>query len=156
MDRFALPVDHVFDSVLDNFATRIQDATKHNGVDIVVSQQQGSHISGAMSILADFGQFIDINGKNSAIHLPPSKSNATIARIDMPHVMEARPAIVSTLFQLAFKKYAIRGILLTPVRPITDLSNLLKEDRTSISVLSLAKATPILVPTPRALDLELD
>jgi hypothetical protein len=108
-----------------------------------------------MSILADFGQFIDINGKSSTTQVPPSKSTATLVCIDMPHVVEARSAIVSQLFQRAFKDFAFRGNPSPPVQPITNLSSLLKEQRTSTTVLSLGKTTPILVPAPQAPELKL-
>lgn len=39
VDRFGIPADHIFDSLLGNSATRIQDATKRFVVDVIVSQQ---------------------------------------------------------------------------------------------------------------------
>ncbi|KAI4250880.1 MAG: hypothetical protein L6R42_008592, partial [Xanthoria sp. 1 TBL-2021] len=121
-ERFGIPTNHIFDSLLGNFVPLIQSATQNRGVDVVVSQQSGAHVAGAMSILSDFGQFIDVNGESSRALLPASKTNVTLARVDMAAMIQGRPRIVSKLFQQAFKEYTLQGSSPLTVLPVTNLS----------------------------------
>ncbi|QKX61998.1 uncharacterized protein TRUGW13939_09154 [Talaromyces rugulosus] len=160
--RLGIPTDHIFDPALGNFVPLIQSATQNRGVDVVVSQQSGSHVSRAMSILSDFGQFIDINNYNKETFnralLPASKTNVTLARIDMAAVIQGRPTIVSKLFQQAFTKYILQGPCPLTVLPVT---NLLTSMNNSIQtekavVVSLNDTSPVLMYAPPAKELKLD
>ncbi|KXX75271.1 Lovastatin diketide synthase LovF [Madurella mycetomatis] len=154
--RFGIPTDHIFDSGLDNFVPLIQSATKNRGVDVVVSQQSGAHVAGAMSILSDFGQFVDINGESSRALLPASKTNVTLSRIDMAAVIQGRPSVVSRLFQQAFSEYILQGPSPLTVLPVTNLSASVNSIQTEQVVVSLNDASPVLMPAPLPQELKLD
>jgi acyl transferase domain-containing protein/NADP-dependent 3-hydroxy acid dehydrogenase YdfG len=155
-DRFGIPSDHIFDSALGNFVPLIQSATQNRGVDVVVSQQSGAHVAGAMSILCDFGQFVDINGESSRALLPASKTNVTLARIDMAAVIQGRPSVVSKLFQQAFKEYTLQGPSPLTVLPVTNLSASVNNIQTEQVVVSLSDESPVLMPAPPSQELKLD
>ncbi|KAE8376660.1 hypothetical protein BDV26DRAFT_305432 [Aspergillus bertholletiae] len=155
--RYGIPTDHIFDAALANFVPLIQSATQNRGVDVIVSQQTGTHVAGAISILSDFGQFIDINGESSRTLLPVSKTNVTLARIDMAAVTQGRPAVVSKLFQQAFKEYILQGPSpLTAVPPINLSSSVTNSTQNEQVVVSLDDASSVLMRAPPAEPLKLD
>ncbi|KAH8690349.1 lovastatin nonaketide synthase [Phaeosphaeriaceae sp. PMI808] len=155
-DRFGIPTDHIFDSGLGNFVPLIQSATQNRGVDVVVSQQSGAHVAGAVSILSDFGQFIDVNGESSRALFPASKTNVTLAHIDMAAVIQGRPSIVSKLFQQAFNEYTLQGPSSLAVLPVTNLLASVNNIQTEQVVVSLNDASPVLMPAPPFQELKLD
>ncbi|KAI0448681.1 lovastatin nonaketide synthase [Xylaria acuta] len=155
-DRFGISTDHIFDSVLGNFVPLVQSATQDRGVDVVVSQQSGAHTTRALSILSNFGQFIDLNGEGSRALLPASKTNVTLARIDMTAVNQGRPSIVSKLFQQAFNDYILQGPFPLTVLPVTDVPASANGIRTGQVVVSLNDASHVLTPAPRPRALKLD
>lgn len=155
-ERYGISTDRIFDSALDNFVPLIQSATKSRGVDVVVSQQSGTHVAGAMSILSDFGQFVDINDESSRADLPASKTNVTLTRIDMAAVIQGRPNIVSKLFQQAFKEYILQGPSPLTVLPITNLSASVNSIQSQQVVVSLNDSSPVLIPAPKPEELKLD
>jgi hypothetical protein len=70
LSRFEVLVDHIFDFTFPNSVPLIQSVAKNRGVDVIFSQQlSGPYVVGAISILSDFGQFINITGK--ALHKLP-------------------------------------------------------------------------------------
>ncbi|KAF3386431.1 Compactin diketide synthase mokB [Penicillium rolfsii] len=154
--RYGIPADRIFDPALGNFVPLIQSAIQNRGVDVFVSQQAGTHVAGAVSILSDFGQFVDINGESSRALLLSSKTNVTIARVDMAAVIQYRPAIVSKLFQHAFKQYILQGPSPLTVVPATDLSASVNDIHTEQVVVSLDDASPVLMRAPPAEKLKLD
>ncbi|CAO1603176.1 hypothetical protein XANCAGTX0491_006768 [Xanthoria calcicola] len=154
--QFEIATDHIFDALLGNFVPLIQGATQNRGVDVVVSQQSGPHVVGAMSILSDFGQFVDIDGESSRALLPTSKTNVTLARIDMAAVIRGRPSIVSKLFQQAFTEYMLQGPSPLTVLPVTNLSASVKSIQTEQVVVSLNDASPVLMPATPSQALKLD
>ncbi|OQE20988.1 hypothetical protein PENFLA_c015G08410 [Penicillium flavigenum] len=154
--RYDIPADRIFDTALDNFVPLIQSATQNCGVDVFVSQQTGTHVDGAVSILSDFGQFVDMNGESSRALLPASKTNITLARVDMAALIQYRPAIVSKLFQQAFKQYILQGPSPLTVVSATDLSALMNDIHTEQAVISLDDASAVLMRPPPAEELKLD
>lgn len=157
-DRLGVSIDHVFDSDLGNFVPLIQSATQNRGVDVVASQESGGHVAGAMSILSDFGQFVDINSESSSSRalLPASKTNVTLTRIDMAAVIQGRPGIVSRLFQDAFSDYILQGPSPLSVLPVTNLSASVNSIQTEQTVVSLDDTSPVLMPTPQSQEMKLD
>ena len=154
--RFGIPADHIFDSALNNFVPLIQGATKKRGVNVIVSQQSGAHLTGAMSILSDFGQFVDLGSESSRGFLPTSKANVTFARVDMAAVIQSRPNIVSKLFQKTFKNYKPENPSQLTTLPVTNLMASVNNIQKEQAVISLDDANPVLMPAPRSQELKLD
>ncbi|EFR00806.1 lovastatin nonaketide synthase [Nannizzia gypsea CBS 118893] len=142
-DVFGIPTDHIFDSALDSFVPFIQSITYNCGVDVVVNQQSGAHISRAMSVLSDFGQFVDINGGSTKALLPTSKANFTFTRIDMATLMQSRPSIISKLFQRAFNEYTFQERSPLTVLPVTNLSASTNNTSAEQVVVSLTDASSV-------------
>src|SRR5437879_3909880 len=55
-----LGVDHVFDSRSLRFADEIREATGGEGVDVVLNSLPGDAISQSLSVLRDYGRFVEI------------------------------------------------------------------------------------------------
>ncbi|KAM5441355.1 Type I Iterative PKS [Microsporum ferrugineum] len=155
-DKFEIPTDHIFDSNLDNFVPLIRSATNNHGVDVAVSQQSGAHVTGAMSVLSEFGQFIDINSTSTKDLLLASKANMTLTRINMAAVMKDRPSIISKLFQQAFNKYTLQGPSPLTVLPVTNLSASVNSIQAEHVAVSLNNASPVLMAAAPSQELKLD
>ncbi|KAI1328524.1 PKSN polyketide synthase for alternapyrone biosynthesis [Xylariaceae sp. FL0255] len=153
-ERYEIPATCIFDSALNNFVSLIQSATGDRGVDVVVSQQSGPHIARAMSILSEFGQFVTLQSSQADVQV--TKTNATLHRINMTAIFQGRPAIVSKLFQRAFREYVLRGPSSLAVLPVSSLCTLVHSMQTETAVISLNDSSPILMPPPKPEQLKLD
>ncbi|KAI1261177.1 PKSN polyketide synthase for alternapyrone biosynthesis [Xylariaceae sp. FL1019] len=152
--EYGIPTEHVFDSALNNFVAFVQSAVGERGIDVVVSQQSGPHIAGAMAMLSEFGQFISLHG--SQAELPVSKTNATLNRIDVGAIIRSKPAIISKLFQRAFGEYLLQAPSPLTVLPATNLSASVRNMHTDRAVLSLSDTCPVLIPASKPEQLKLD
>ncbi|KAL2069229.1 hypothetical protein VTL71DRAFT_15567 [Oculimacula yallundae] len=156
VERYGISTDRIFDSALGNFVPLIRSATNSHGVDVIISQQKGSHIAEAMSILSEFGQFIDINGHNARDVIPASKSNATYNCINAAAVFQGRQDIVCKLFKHSFDRYILQGPVPLTVLPITDVSASANSIQAELVVLSLNDTTMVPMPAPEPERLSLD
>ncbi|KAI0854962.1 PKSN polyketide synthase for alternapyrone biosynthesis [Xylaria cubensis] len=154
VQRYGIPINHIFDSALSNFVPLIQSATGDRGVDVVVSQQSGPHVAKSMSLLSEFGQFVTL--QSSQADLQVSKTNATLIRIDIAAIIHRKPATVSKLFQQAFGKKLLRGPSPLTVLPVTNLSAIIHGMQTERTVVSLSDNSPVLMPAPKPEQLKLD
>jgi len=155
VEKFAIPTDHVFDSALNNFVPLIGSAINQCGIDVFVSQNPVTHVSGAVSIMSEFGHFVDIRTGGSRVSLP-SASNITLTRVDMTAVVKGRANVVSRLFQEAFTEYSLQGPPHVVAIPATKLPSTLNSVRDEQTVVTLHDATPVLMPPPPSRELELD
>lgn len=157
-DRYGVPTDHIFDSALNNFVPLIQEATRNRGVDVVISQQSGPHVMGALSILNDFGEFIHVNdqGSRSDVDIPASKSNVTFICIDVAALFQSRPDIVCRLFKQAFMDYTPLGPFPQTVLPVTNISASVRSNQNEQVVVSLNDTMPVLMPALQPDKLKLD
>ncbi|OJJ02001.1 hypothetical protein ASPVEDRAFT_887593 [Aspergillus versicolor CBS 583.65] len=153
-ERYGVSKDHIFDAGLENFVSLIQTATKQRGVNVVVSQRATVHVPGLMSTLIDFGQFVDLNNDSSGALLP--KTNVTFSRIDITTVMQRRPAIISTLFQHAFREYILQGPSPVTILSASKLGAAVDMISPGHSVVSLNDSSPVLLRPPPAEELKLD
>ncbi|CEL10309.1 hypothetical protein ASPCAL13430 [Aspergillus calidoustus] len=154
--QYGVPRDHIFDAGLENFVPLIQAATPNRGVDVIVRQQASAQDSAAMSVLGDFGHFIDLSGDRTGGQPPAAKTNVTVSHIDMEALMQRRPAIISRLFQQAFKDYVLQGPLPLTILPVNKLTTAINSASPGHSVLSLNDASPVLLRPPPAEELKLD
>ncbi|KAL2784619.1 hypothetical protein BJX66DRAFT_348187 [Aspergillus keveii] len=155
-EQYGIPLVRIFDSGLENFVPLIQTATQNRGVDVIVRQKISLQVSGAMSVLGEFGHFIDLNGESSEAHHATAEANVTISRINMAPVLQRRPAILSRLFQHAFKDYILQGPSPLTVVPVSRLADTLDSVSPSHSVVSLNDSPPVLMRPPPAEELQLD
>lgn len=156
ISKLKVSPSHVFDRQRWNFVQSIQTATGSRGVDIIVSQQPGVHNRQAMTLMSDFGQFIDMGGKISLGSLRSSASNTSVSRINMAAAIEKRQSLISQLFQHAFGTYKLTGPSALTVLPATYLSDAISNSHSGSCVVSIHENTPVLVPAPPPDQLELD
>ncbi|KAI0386913.1 hypothetical protein F5Y04DRAFT_288708 [Hypomontagnella monticulosa] len=98
--------ERIFDSSMINFVAGIKQATDGYGVDTIFAGSPSSAILPSPAILSDFGTFLDLGVTSSPespqINLPASKRNASLLRIDINHVLKAKPQTAVNLFQATF------------------------------------------------------
>nr|ALQ32965.1 putative polyketide synthase [Fusarium scirpi] len=155
-DRYGVPADHIFDLAMNTFVPLIQEMTSNHGVDVVISQQSGPHIGSAMSILNEFGHFVDIKGEISRGDIPASKSNVTFSCIDVGKLIQDKPDMICRLFKQAFETYTLQGPYPLAVLPITNLSSSANNIQTGQVVVSLDDSMPVLMPPSPPEELKLD
>ena len=97
-----LGVKHILDSRSLRFAEDIMQATKGEGIDMVLNSLAGEAISRNLSILKPFGRFLELGKRdfyeNTRIGLRPFRNNITYFGIDADQLMSERPALTGTLF----------------------------------------------------------
>lgn len=162
VERYRISPARIFDSALRNFVTAIEQATEGRGVDAVFSSQPSLAVVPSLATLGDFGYFLDLSVStpdSPQLSLPSSKHNASLVRIDMDRVVQAKPDVVKALFQRTFHVFCRSGVV-GPVWPTTAFSvsdtsqalDALKAQHHGKVVLSLDKEASVLtlpLPAPK-------
>ncbi|KAK4160402.1 putative polyketide synthase [Cladorrhinum sp. PSN259] len=158
VDRYGLPVSHVFDAARQTFIPAIARATGGRGVDAVVVSEPGLAVTPSLATLGDFGFFIDLSNSESAAALTPpaNKKNISIARISMSHVAQAKPRLIQNLFQQTFRIGAIKPLFPTTVLSVSKASGAATKTQAGTVVLSLQGNPLVLTPPTPAPELQLD
>ena len=98
-----LGIEHVMDSRSLAFAEGVLEATGGRGVDVILNSLAGEAIAKGLSILADYGRFLEIGKRdiyqNSRLGLLPFQRNLSFVAIDLDRAMRERPRLISGLFQ---------------------------------------------------------
>lgn len=166
IEQYGISPTRIFDSALQNFVTAIAQATGGRGVDVVLSSQNSPAVVPSLATLGDFGHFLDLSTditESPQLNLPFSKHNASLIRIDMDRVVQAKPDVTKTLFQRIFHDFCpsgtIRPIWPTVVYSVNDMVQALDavkaQDHGKV-VLSLSKDSSVLMLPPPAPELALD
>jgi acyl transferase domain-containing protein/NADPH:quinone reductase-like Zn-dependent oxidoreductase/NAD(P)-dependent dehydrogenase (short-subunit alcohol dehydrogenase family) len=168
MERYNIPSSCIYDSARETFVRTILEATNRLGVHVVFSTQASPAVLPSVATLADAGYFIHISGSHAsqqAIHLPASKRNASLVRIDMDHIAKIKQSLVCSLFQRTFNTFARHGL----IKPIDSMSlfsvghtsqalaaRKSEENSKQEVVLSFGGSASVLTPPPPAPKLMLD
>jgi len=98
-----LGIEHAMDSRSLAFADEVLEATGGQGVDVILNSLAGDAIPKGLSILADYGRFLEIGKRdiyqNSRLGLLPFRKNLSFVAIDLDRAMRERPGLISGLFQ---------------------------------------------------------
>lgn len=166
VEQYGISPTRIFDSALQNFVTAIAQATDGRGVDVVLNSQQSPAVLPSLATLGDFGYFLDLSiliPDSPQLNLPSFKHNASLVRIDMDRVVQAKPDVVKALFQRIFHEFCrsgtIRPIWPTVVYSVNDMVQALdavKAQDFGKVVLSLSKDASVLTLPPPAPELALD
>ncbi|KAL8990013.1 MAG: hypothetical protein Q9169_008229, partial [Polycauliona sp. 2 TL-2023] len=166
VEQYSIPPSRIFDAALPNFVTAVSQATNGQGVDAILLSQPSAAVLPSLGILADFGHFLDLSVASSdspQLHLSSSNHNASIVRIDMDRVAEAKPDITKRLFQRIFNHYCqnntVRSISPTVVYSANDMVqalNTAKAQQHGKVVLSFGENASVLTLPPPAPELALD
>ncbi|KAF2129725.1 ketoacyl-synt-domain-containing protein [Dothidotthia symphoricarpi CBS 119687] len=165
VERYGITPGHVFDSSLRTFVTGIAQITNGRGVDVVLSSLSSPAVLPSMDVLGDFGHFVDLGQKNQDVSLPLSKRNASLVRIDMNRVYQAKQAVITCLFQRTFQwltRGSIKLIVPASFTSLTETQQALSivtnpKYQAGTTILSLAdpSASILMSPSP-APELALD
>ncbi len=99
----SIGVDHVMDSRSLRFVDEIMEKTQGEGVDVVLNSLSGEAITKSLTVLNDFGRFLEIGKRdiymNSPLGMRGFKKNVAFIAIDLDRVMRQRPKMVGSLFR---------------------------------------------------------
>jgi NADPH:quinone reductase-like Zn-dependent oxidoreductase/SAM-dependent methyltransferase/NAD(P)-dependent dehydrogenase (short-subunit alcohol dehydrogenase family)/aryl carrier-like protein len=154
----AMGVTHVMDSRTLAFADEVMQSTGGAGVDVVLNSLSGEAISKGLSVLGDFGRFLEIGKrdiyKNTRLGLKPFRKNVTFSAIDLDRVMRQRPALMAGLFQKVIGE-ARDGLLAPLPHRVFNTPNVVSAFRymqqgkhVGKVVLSLQDRPAVVVPAP--------
>ena len=166
VEQYGISPKRIFDSALLNFVTAISQATKEQGVDVVLLDHQSPAVLPSLETLGNFGYFLDlstITKESPQLSLPSSKHSGSIIRINMDRVAQAKPNVIKSLFQRTFHEFygsnTIRPIWPTVVYSVNDMAQALHAANAQHHgriVLSLSKDASVLTMPPPAPELALD
>ncbi|KAL8925146.1 MAG: hypothetical protein Q9208_003651 [Pyrenodesmia sp. 3 TL-2023] len=166
VERYGISPTRIFDSALQNFVAAVSQATNGHGVDAVLSSQDSPAVLPSLETLGDFGYFLDLSivtPDSPQLNLPSSKHDASLIRINMDRVAQAKPDVMKTLFQRIFHDFCrsgtIRSIWPTVVYSVNDMVQALhaaKAQDHGKTVLSFSKDASVLTLPPPAPELALD
>ncbi len=99
----ALGIEHVFDSRSLAFADELMEATGGEGVDLVLNSLAGDAIGKGLSVLRDYGRFLEIGKRDiyadTRVGLKPFRRNLSFIAIDLDHAMRQRTDLLASLFR---------------------------------------------------------
>jgi acyl transferase domain-containing protein/ubiquinone/menaquinone biosynthesis C-methylase UbiE/acyl carrier protein len=99
----ALGVQHVFDSRSLAFADGVMQATNGEGVDVVLNSLAGEAIGKGLSVLRDYGRFLEIGKRDiyadTRLGLRPFKRNLSFFAIDLDLAMRERTDMLAGFFR---------------------------------------------------------
>lgn len=99
----SLGVEHVLDSRSLDFADEILRRTDGRGVDVVLNSLSGEAIPRSLSVLAQYGRFVEIGKRdiydNNLIGLGPFRKGLSYTAVDLKAIAADRPAIVGRVME---------------------------------------------------------
>ena len=99
----SLGVQHVMDSRSLAFGDEILEQTAGQGVDVVLNSLAGAALAKGLSVLADYGRFLEIGKRdiyqNHRIGLKPFRNNVSFSAIDLDKVMWQRPELLGGMLR---------------------------------------------------------
>jgi acyl transferase domain-containing protein/D-arabinose 1-dehydrogenase-like Zn-dependent alcohol dehydrogenase/trans-aconitate methyltransferase/acyl carrier protein len=102
------------------FADEVMSRTSGRGVDIVLNSLSGEAISKGLSVLAEYGRFLEIGKRdiymNTPVGLRPFKKNVTFMAVDLDKGLRHKPALFSSLFQEVVRDIATGELAALPHR----------------------------------------
>ena len=113
----ALGIQHVMDSRSLDFADEVLEVTDGRGVDMVLNSLSGDAIYKGLSVLSDYGRFLEIGKRdiyqNRRLGMRPFRKNLSFMAIDLDRGMRQRPELFSSLF-----REVVDGLIETKLRPL--------------------------------------
>jgi len=101
----SIGIKHVMNSRSVSFAEEVMDITRGRGVDVVLNSLPGPAIAAGLSVLADFGRFIEIGKQafiqDTKIGLKPFSRGLTFSAADIGLFMK-RPTLLTAVMQKVF------------------------------------------------------
>lgn len=99
----SMGVKYVMDSRSLEWADEIREATRGEGVDVVLNSLAGEAIHKGLSVLRDYGRFLEIGKRDiytgGRLDLGPFRKNLSFMAIDLDRAMRERPNLLHGLFR---------------------------------------------------------
>ena len=115
-----LGVDRVMDSRSLAFAHEIMAFTDGEGVDLVLNSLAGDAITRGLSVLRDYGRFVEIGKRDiygdRRIGLAPFRRNLSFSAVDLDRTMREQPEVVGAILRLVARRVAERRFAPLPYR----------------------------------------
>ena len=95
---YGLLNEQIFSSRDDSFASGVLEATKQQGVDVVINSLSGPLLNASWNIIAQHGRFIEIGVKdiqsNKSLDMRPFKKAAVFSAVDLIQLSDTRGHII--------------------------------------------------------------
>ncbi len=121
----SMGIEHVMDSRSLEFADRVLEITRGEGVDVILNSLDGAAIAKGLSILRPFGRFVEIGKRdfleNSQLGLAPFERHLAFFAVDLDRVRKERPETCAALSREVIAEFEA-GRLRPPPRTDFDLS----------------------------------
>jgi NADPH:quinone reductase-like Zn-dependent oxidoreductase/acyl carrier protein len=105
----SLGIQHVMDSRSLDFADEVLEATGGEGVDVVLNSLSGEAIYKGLSVLRDYGRFLEIGKRdiyqNHRLGMRPFRKNLSFMAIDLDRGMRDRPELFSRLLREVMESF---------------------------------------------------
>jgi acyl transferase domain-containing protein/NADPH:quinone reductase-like Zn-dependent oxidoreductase/NADP-dependent 3-hydroxy acid dehydrogenase YdfG/ubiquinone/menaquinone biosynthesis C-methylase UbiE/acyl carrier protein len=116
----SLGIEHVMDSRSLVFADEVMARTEGKGVDVVLNSLSGEAIGKGLSVLTDYGRFLEIGKRdiymNTRLGLRPFAKNLSFIAIDLDQAMRQKPAVIAFLFQEVVREVEAGNLSALPHR----------------------------------------
>ncbi|KAH8891529.1 polyketide synthase [Thozetella sp. PMI_491] len=149
MERYGIPEDRIFSSRDTSFGPAIREATKGQGVDVVINSLAGEILRETWDCIAHFGRFIEIGKRditsNSRLEMSKFNFNATFSSVDLTVYATERPQLMAQTFKEVMKLFSVGS--LEPIAPITVFG--ISEVETAFRLLQSGKTVGKLVVVPQ-------
>jgi len=113
-------IAQVFSSRGLDFGQRIHEATRGEGIDVVIGAQTGQAMHVGLGTLRTGGRYIEVGKKDIAednsLPLHAFHRNLIFASVDMDRLAKERPSLVAQLLQTVFAHFEKGDFSLDPVR----------------------------------------
>jgi acyl transferase domain-containing protein/D-arabinose 1-dehydrogenase-like Zn-dependent alcohol dehydrogenase/acyl carrier protein len=150
----ALGIQHVFDSRSLGFADEVLKATDGQGVDVVLNSLAGEFIPKGLSVLTQFGRFIEIGARdiyqNSQLGLRPFAKNLSFVAIELSPLMQNRPQFVRDMLDeiMGYFRSGVFRPLPTEIFPVTQVAEAFQRMATAKHI---GKVVLAITPPARAI-----
>jgi amino acid adenylation domain-containing protein len=115
----SIGVSHVFDSRSLRFVDEIKRVTDGNGVDVVLNSLAGDFIPASLSILGDYGRFVEIGKRdyfeNKRLGLRPFLRNLSFSLVDLRGLGVQRPERVGAMLREVMAMFEDKSVWPLPV-----------------------------------------
>lgn len=150
MDKYGIPEDHIFYSRSTGFGPAIREATKGQGVDVVINSLAGELLRETWDCIAHFGRFIEIGKRditsNTRLEMRPFEHNALFSSVDLTLLASERPKIMGRVLNAVMK--LMEAGTVQPIDPVTVMG--ISEIEKAMRLLQGGKTTGKLIIAHRA------
>jgi acyl transferase domain-containing protein/NADPH:quinone reductase-like Zn-dependent oxidoreductase/short-subunit dehydrogenase/ubiquinone/menaquinone biosynthesis C-methylase UbiE/acyl carrier protein len=116
----SLGVQHVMDSRSLDFADEVMSITHGEGIDIVLNSLAGDAIAKSLSLLRQYGRFIEIGKRdiyqNSKLGMRPFKNNISFFAVDLAMAFRSRAALVGAMLRDVMRLLEEKALNPLPLR----------------------------------------